>query len=324
MDPVLFRKDLDRKPAVLNQLADHLTASNPWSASTIAATDRIVFLGMGSSHYANSIAAVRLQALGINAVATLASSDLLPKVDSSSVVIVVSASGGSVETVQAAKYYSGTCRTIALTNVESSPIADLCDINIPMQANPELGGVACRSFQNTIALLLSLQQHLAPQSMSTPVSELVRMSAQACAEILHTSEKWLPAVSDLLLGPTGTAFVAPARRFCNAQQSALMLREGPRLMAVGCETGDWSHVDVYLTKTTDYRMLLFPGSTWEPALIAWCESRGSTIVSAGGDLPNAKFTIHYPHDTIEDVQLLTEVLIAELVAARAWSSQATS
>lgn len=324
MDPVLFRKDLDRKPAVLNQLADHLTAFNPWSASTIAATDRIVFLGMGSSHYANSIAAVRLQALGINAVATLASSDLLPKVDSSSVVIVVSASGGSVETVQAAKYYSGTCRTIALTNVGSSPIADLCDINIPMQANPELGGVACRSFQNTIALLLSLQQHLAPQSMSTPVSELVRMSAQACAEILHTSEKWLPAVSDLLLGPTGTAFVAPARRFCNAQQSALMLREGPRLMAVGCETGDWSHVDVYLTKTTDYRMLLFPGSTWEPALIAWCESRGSTIVSAGGDLPNAKFTIHYPHDTIEDVQLLTEVLIAELVAARAWSSQATS
>ena len=68
-------------------------------------------------------------------------------------------------------------------------------------------------------------------------------------------------------------------------------------------------------------MLLLPHSPWEPALIEWCESRGSTIVSAGGDLPNAKFTIHYPHVTIEDVQLLTEVLIAELVAARAWSSQ---
>ncbi len=321
MDPVLFRADLDRKPEVLNQLADRLTASNPWSTTTITATDRIVFIGMGSSHYANAIAAARLQALGINAVATLASSDLLPKVDSASVVIVVSASGTSVETVHAAQHYSGTCHTIALTNVESSPIADLCDINIPMQAEPELGGVACRSYQNTIALLLSLQQHLAPQSMNTSTSELVRMSAQACAEILKTSEQWLPAVSELLLGPTGTAFVAPASRFCNAQQSALMLREGPRLNAVGCETGDWSHVDVYLTKTTDYRMLLFPHSPWEPALIEWCESRGSTIVSAGGDLPNAKFTLRYPHDTIEDVQLLTEVLIAELVAARAWSSQ---
>jgi fructoselysine-6-P-deglycase FrlB-like protein len=324
VDPVLFRADLDRKPEVLNKLADHLTASNPWSATAIKATDRIVFIGMGSSHYANAIAAARLQAQGINAVATLASSDLLPKVDSSSVVIVVSASGGSVETVHAAQHYSGTCRTISLTNVESSPIADLCDINIPMQAEPELGGVACRSYQNTIALLLSLQQHLAPQSMTTSDSELVRMSAQACFELLQTSERWLPAVSELLVGPTGTAFVAPASRFCNAQQSALMLREGPRLNAVGCETGDWSHVDVYLTKTTDYRMLLFPHSQWEPALIEWCESRGSTIVSAGGELPNAKFTIRYLHDTIEDVQLLTEVLIAELVAARAWLSQVTN
>jgi hypothetical protein len=68
-------------------------------------------------------------------------------------------------------------------------------------------------------------------------------------------------------------------------------------------------------------MLLFPHSQWEPALIEWCESRGSTIVSAGDDLPSAKFILRYPHDTIEDVQLLTEVLIAELVAARAWSSQ---
>ena len=321
MDPVLFRADLDRKPEVLNKLADHLDTSKPWSATAITATDRIVFIGMGSSHYANAIAAARLQALGINAVATLASSDLLPKVDSNSVVIVVSASGTSVETVHAAQHYSGACRTISLTNVESSPIADLCDINIPINAEPELGGVACRSYQNTIALLLSLQQHLAPQSMTSSVPELVRMSAQACAEILKTSEQWLPAVSELLLGPTGTAFVAPASRFCNAQQSALMLREGPRLNAVGCETGDWSHVDVYLTKTTDYRMLLFPHSQWEPALIEWCESRGSTIVSAGGELPNAKFTIRYPHDTIEDVQLLTEVLIAELVAVRAWSSQ---
>ena len=46
-----------------------------------------------------------------------------------------------------------------------------------------------------------------------------------------------------------------------------MLREGPRLPAYGCETADWSHVDVYLTKTTDYRMLLLAGSRWEAELL---------------------------------------------------------
>jgi fructoselysine-6-P-deglycase FrlB-like protein len=318
MDPVLFRADLERKPAVLQSLAVNLDARNPWADSGIEPTDRIILIGMGSSHYANCIAAARLQALGVGAVATLASSDLLPRVDTKDVVIVVSASGGSIETVAAARHYSGTCRTIALTNVESSEISALCDQHIVMHAEVEAGGVACRSYQHTLALLLCLQEFLAAGSMDSSVAALVRAAAEASADLLATEAEWLPVVSNLLLGPAGSAVVAPARRFSSAQQSALMLREGPRLAAVGCETGDWSHVDVYLTKTTDYRMLLLAGSRWEPALMDWCAQRGSTVVAAGGDVPGAAFTLRYLHDDVDDVRLLSETLIAELVAARAW------
>ena len=63
-----------------------------------------------------------------------------------------------------------------------------------------------------------------------------------------------------------------------------MLREGPRLAAVGCETGDWSHVDVYLTKTTDYRLLVFAGSDWEPQLAEWT-TRAAPLLSASGGRP---------------------------------------
>jgi hypothetical protein len=154
--------------------------------------------------------------------------------------------------------------------------------------------------------------------MDSSVAALVRAAAEASADLLATEAEWLPVVSNLLLGPAGSAVVAPARRFSSAQQSALMLREGPRLAAVGCETGDWSHVDVYLTKTTDYRMLLLAGSRWEPALMDWCAQRGSTVVAAGGDVPGAAFTLRYLHDDVDDVRLLSETLIAELVAARAW------
>ena len=38
-----------------------------------------------------------------------------------------------------------------------------------------------------------------------------------------------------------------------------MIREGPRRQAVACETGDWAHVDVYLTRTLDYRAIVFAG-----------------------------------------------------------------
>ena len=99
-----------------------------------------------------------------------------------------------------------------------------------------------------------------------------------------------------------------------------MLREGPRRAAVGCETGDWSHVDVYLTKTTDYRLLVFAGSDWDPQLAEWTTARGTAVVAVGGSVSGAAVDLRYPGDDDDDVRLLTEVLVPELVAARAWQA----
>ena len=112
--------------------------------------------------------------------------------------------------------------------------------------------------------------------------------------------------------------MAPARRLSSAQQSALMLREGPRIPAYACETGDWSHVDVYLTETTDYRMLLLTGSRWEDELLRWTSERGSTVVAVGADVEGAAYSLCYEGDDDDDVRLLTEVLVAELLAADLW------
>ena len=101
-----------------------------------------------------------------------------------------------------------------------------------------------------------------------------------------------------------------------------MLREGPRRSAIGCETGDWSHVDVYRTKNSDLRMLVFAGSKWEAQMAEWTGPRGTTVVGVGGDVPSATHTVRYPGDDVDDVRLLTETLIPELIAARAWQAAA--
>lgn len=211
---------------------------DPWDAWPVASR-RVLFVGMGSSLYASSAAAARLRHAGIDAVAELASRDLLPP--------------ATPDTV-------------------------------PMRCGPEVGGVAYRSYQHTLGLLLALEA---------------------------------------LLGPDGTHLVAPAHRLASAWQGALMLREGPRLSATGSETGDWSHVDVYLTKTTDYRMLLFAGSRWEDELLDWTGQRGSTVVAVGAEVPSAVQSLRYRDDDNDDVRLLTEVLVPELIAQAAWSKQAS-
>lgn len=322
MNPDLFAADLVAKPDVLTDLAGSLRAGNPWRGLGIDDASRIVLLGMGSSHYANSVAASRMRARGLDVVAELASSDLLPAVRERTVVVAVSASGGSAETLDAVERYQGRCPVVALTNVDGSAIERVAARRIAMLAGIEAGGVACRSFQHTIALLLALEEHLCgPSEAGVTVADVVEHSAIASADLLARRDDWLPDLTGFALGPHGTHLAAPARRLSSALQGALMLREGPRLPAVGCETGDWSHVDVYLTKSTDYRLLLFAGSRWEPALREWIRLRESTLIAVGCEVPGAAYGIRFVGDDQDDVSLLSEVLVAELLAADAWSRQ---
>jgi len=321
VDPLLFQRDIERTPQTLRALAGDLHTSNPWSepfSAEIGIDRKIVLLGMGSSHFANSVLALRLQAHGICAVATLASTDPLPAVNEQDFVIAVSASGCSAETVDAIARYSGICHTIALTNTRGSVIERACDSHVSMLAGKEEGGVACRSFAHTLALHLALLETL---TGSPAASKTIALAAKAAQDLLDSRDQWLGPLSEILLGPDGTTIVAPSRRLANAQQSALMLREGPRLPAIACETGDWSHIDVYLTKTTDYRMLVLPGSAWEAQLLDWCSQRGSTLATAGGELPGTAMTLRYLNDSDDDVRLLTEAIIMESVAAAKWLSQ---
>lgn len=304
MNPELFLADLHLKPAALR----NLDVSDAWGF--VEAPADVVLLGMGSSHYANLVAAARLRAGGVRAVAELASSDLLPRVTPDTLVVAVSASAGSAETLDAVDRLA--VPVVALANREG-PLTERATRTVWMDAGEERGGVACRSYQHTLALLLALESRV----LGTPLPPLLA-AAQATEDLLASVDTWRPRLSELLLGPQGAHVVAPARRLSSAFQSALMLREGPRLPAVGCETGDWSHVDVYLTKTTDYRMLLLGGSRWEPQLLDWTRERASTVVAAGAEVPGAAETLRYAHDEDDDVRLLTETLVAELLAAHAW------
>lgn len=319
MNPDGFAADLARKPDVLGRLADTLDGENPWAAVLPDGVQRVVLLGMGSSAYAGGVAAARMRARGIVAASELASSALLPDWGPGTLVVATSATGGSVETLDALGRLPSGVTTVALTNTPGSTITQRCDAVVELSAEPEVGGVACRSFQHTLALLMALELHLTGAG-SASLTAVLRRSANASAYLLDRENDWRPQVSELLLGRSGTYLAAPAQRFCSAQQGALMLREGPRRAAVGCETGDWSHVDVYLTKTQDYRLLVFAGSPWEDQMAEWTTLRKTTVVGVGGVVPGAGFTVRYPGDDDEDVRLLTEVLVPELVAARAWQS----
>jgi glucosamine--fructose-6-phosphate aminotransferase (isomerizing) len=312
MDAAAFLEDLEAKPAALLALLEQ------WPKWPHIGDGPIVLTGMGSSWFAADVAARRLRRHGIAAIADLASVEATLPPSSDLTLIGISASGGSVETLALLQAHHGASNTIALTNAPelSLPV----DHTVVMHAGLERGGVASRTYLHSLVALLALEEALCRVDLR--LRERVRRAATAIAYLLDRRDGWLPPLLDAIEGTEGLWLLAPVERLGSALQGALMVREGPRRAADGCETGDWNHVDVYLTKTLDYRALLFTGSRFDADALRWMSDRGSHVVTVGAEPHEASAAVRYPGDDDPIVALLTEVLVAELLAAHWWQSSA--
>jgi fructoselysine-6-P-deglycase FrlB-like protein len=324
VNPAAFRSDLELIPETLTALAEALDAGLPGlERLSMLGASRVLVLGMGSSRYAADVVARRYRSVGATVLVELASTDLLPPPAPDLVVVAVSATGGSVEVLRAVERYRGRGRLVAITNRPDSELGTLADAVVPLGAGVEASGVACRTFRATFPVVDAVLAELlgtAPPARFDAAA--LRAAATASTHLLEASADWLAPLADLLAGPMGTWALAPAERASSAQQAALMLREVPRRAAYASETGDWSHVDVYLTKTQDYRALVFGGSSWDAQALEWMAQRGSRFAAVGRDLPGAELTLRFPGDEDDTIASLTEVLAGELVADHWFTNQA--
>jgi glucosamine--fructose-6-phosphate aminotransferase (isomerizing) len=320
VDLSLFDHDVADRPRALRALADQIDGGDdPWSGVPLVGVRRVVMSGMGSSRFAALIAAHRLERAGIIASAEHASAPSA-RPDSTTLFVAISASGSSPEVLRAADEHRGRSRLVGMTNTPDSALSGAVDHVVDIAAGKERSGVACRSYTQTIALLLLLEHRL---SGSLPdLAARLRTAAMSTEHLLATKDGWLPPLASALDGPDGVWFSAPAGRLGSAHQAALMVREIPRRSAVGCETGDWSHIDVYLTKTLDYRLAVFGGSPWESELRRWTTERNSTVAWIGpGSASSVDVVI--PGGDDEVVAALVEITVAELVAQRWWFAGAS-
>lgn len=275
---------------------------------------RVLFLGMGSSRFAALDAAALLRGHGIDAAAEMASTGSPQPPSADTLVLAISATGGSAETVAAMRRHLGTSMVVGVTAVPKSAIGREADACLEI-AGDGPSGVACASYRSTVAALREVCGLLAPAA--APPAGWRDRAAAAAAALLERRAAWLPRAVELLgCGPV--YIVAPAERFGSAEQSALMLREVPRVAAQACETGDWSHVDVYLTKRPGYRAVLLPGSAYEAEVWEWQAERGFTVVTVGAAGPGPGLGIDIPGDA--DVRPLIETLVSELLAAELWAA----
>lgn len=272
---------------------------------------RVRFVGMGSSRFAALPAASLLRAAGVDAVVERASAGEPTPPAADLLAVVVSAAGKTPETVAAAERHGGTSRVVAVTNEPGSPVAAAADHVVELRAGEERGGVACRTYQASVAVLLLLSGRL----VERPLERELAPALEASAELRDGRARWLDRAVETLDGAVAT--IAPEERQGSAEQAALVFREGPRIPADACETGDWSHVDVYLTRRPGYRALLFAGSRFDGDVAAWLRRRGASFVSVGRRVEGAAVAVgHAAAGSLGE--LLVETTVADLIAAEMW------
>jgi glutamine---fructose-6-phosphate transaminase (isomerizing) len=310
MNADAFLADILEEPETLERvLAMYDGDDSPLRALALRDVERVRFVGMGSSRFAALPIASLLRAHALDAAAERASGALATPPAAETLTVCVSANGKTPETVEAAKRHRGTSTVVAVTNVPNSPLAEAADVVLPLGAGAERGGVVCRTYQATLAVLLLLARRLGAE-----VPDLLP-AVEAAQAIRDSRDDWLDQALDVLGG--SLAVVAPDERSSSAEQGALVFREGPRIPAVACETGDWAHVDVYLTRRPGYRALLFGGSRYDATFVEWMQRRGAAFVAVGGHVDGAALTVEHPaRDPL--LALLVETTVAELLAAQMW------
>ncbi len=270
-----LRADIERGPAALTDLLDvYLAPGGPLAGLLPGrlAGRRTALVGLGSSLFASMDAAFALRAAGASAWAEFASADGPPPARDL-VLVAVSASGRTTETVAVARRHHGTSLVIGVTNVPDSALAAASDVVLPLLAGEEASGISTLTYRATVVVL----GLLAGRSGVSVDGDRLR-STDLGSEADDLMSTW----ADLLDGSPSIDVIGPAPHLGAVSQAALMLREAPRLPAHAFETADWLHTAVYLALPA-HRAVLFPGSPSDAEVVETIRRRGGEVVVLPAD-----------------------------------------
>ncbi|KKF40005.1 glucosamine-fructose-6-phosphate aminotransferase [Halorubrum saccharovorum] len=125
--------------------------------------ESVHLVAMGTSYHAALYASTLLADRGIPAQAFLSGEygSSPPPTDDRTLVIAVTQSGETADTLSAVRSIQGTgAQTLAVTNVVGSTITRECEDTVYIRAGPEIGVAATKSFSSQVATLTLLSERL--------------------------------------------------------------------------------------------------------------------------------------------------------------------
>jgi glucosamine--fructose-6-phosphate aminotransferase (isomerizing) len=282
---------LDRRKAdgtlVLDEL--HLTVDQ------LVAVDRVVIVGCGSSYHAALVAKYAIEhwtrlSTEVDIASEFRYRD--PVLDGRTLVISVSQSGETLDTLQALREATRQgAKAMVVSNVVDSSMAREADGVLYTRAGPEIGVASTKSHLSQIVALellaLTLAQHRGTKSPSE-IGELFEHLCELPAKVAEAlrRRKEVDQVADDLLGARDFFFLGRHVGFPVALEGALKLKEISYLRAEGYPAGELKHGPIALIEPgTVVVAVATRNPLWEKLLsnVEEVRSRGATVVLVAND-----------------------------------------
>jgi len=252
-----------------------------------------------------------------------------PIVDDGTVVIAVSQSGETADTLAALREAKQRgALTLGVVNVVGSTIARESDEGVFLHVGPEIGVASTKAFTGQVAVLamiacyLGRRKHLSPSAALQFMDALAQIpeqmrrlldradEAETIAHHFHDRENWL--------------YLGRGYNYPVALEGALKIKEIAYIHAEGLPAAEMKHGPIALiTKGMPVVVIATAGVQYEKILsnISEVRSRGGSVVAIAteGDSDIKQLADHvlYVPDTVEPLQPLLTSLPLQLIAYHA-------
>ncbi|MFC6838515.1 glutamine--fructose-6-phosphate transaminase (isomerizing) [Halomarina ordinaria] len=248
---------------------------------------QVQFVAMGTSYHAGLYAASMLTERGVPAHAYMAGeyADCPPPVDGRTLVVSVTQSGETADTLNAVKRArSGGARTLALTNVVGSSITRQCDDALFIRAGPEIGVAATKTFSSQVAALALLAERVA-SDVSGVASAGARDLLDALSELPGDVQRILDSddardVAEALYGCDAYFFIGRGPAYSVALEGALKMKEISYEHAEGFAASELKHGPLALvtSETPVFGVLTGDDETKAVNNLMEVQARGAPVI----------------------------------------------
>ena len=243
-----FVLEIEEQPEALRRVVKYYRAEGVEvlgrAASLCRCKDggRIVFTGMGTSLYAATLVYSLLADSGAALPIVIEAGELLHHcskgIEPEDVVVAISQSGESFETVKIAEKLRGH-KLLAITNILESPLAQRTSLSLPILAGTE-ESISSKSYTNKLAVLLLLANEIFGKKRNMVIEGLLRC-AESMEEFLEGRRDEIREAAEFLREANFLYFISRGPSMAAAQQAALTWMEGVHMPTAAMPGASFRH-----------------------------------------------------------------------------------